>query len=114
MSLRLFVLFLALLALSAQHRVLKTGRVAPAALSRVVDRPETLETNAVRVAAVRVAPAPVLERLPVISAFDHSSRSRSARRFVAGGVRVQRAPRVTHFHSKRRIPRMNTEEPPRS
>jgi hypothetical protein len=112
---RLFALLVAVLALSAQQRVVKSIRLAPAAATSVVtERPESIERNAVRASSsVRVAPPPFLERLPVLPVATTGSRAPRERLLIARAVGGERAQLVTHFHAKRRIPRMNSEEPPR-
>ena len=114
--LRLFALLVAVFALNAQQRVVRSVRLAPATSLRVVaERPETIESNALRAPpSVRVAPAPVLERLPVVPFAVAAAHAPSARLLITRAAGTERAQLVTHFHAKRRIPRMNSEEPPRS
>ena len=108
---RLFAILLAVLALCAQQRAVKTVRLAVIrATSVVVERPERIETNAVRAdSSLRVERAPLIARLPVASAPVTSFRSPRARRLISRAAFGRRAQRVTHFHAKRRIPRMNSE-----
>jgi hypothetical protein len=111
---QLFALLVALLALCAQQRVVRTVRLAPNPTRIVGERPETIEGNALRAESPpRVAPASVLARLPVFSPPIAGLHVPSARSAATRAACVQRAQRVTHFHAKRRIPRMNSEEPPR-
>ena len=114
---RLFAILLAVLALGAQQRVVNTVRLVPVTATRAVaerSKAETIESNAVRAVSVaRVARAPLLTRLPVAPAPVGSSRSPGVRLLISRAAFVQRAQLVTHFHAKRRIPRMNSEEPPR-
>jgi hypothetical protein len=112
---QLFALLVAVLALCAQQRVVRTVRLAPAATRVVGERPETIESNALRAESPpRVAPASVLARLPVFSPPVAGLHLPIARSAVPPSACVRRAQRVTHFHAKRRIPRMNSEEPPRA
>jgi len=114
--LRLFALLIALLGLSAQQRVL-TPTVRPSApVARlVVERVQSIETHAVPAqSALRVAAAPVFARVPWFSepSFNWPQFGVRARPPLpsAGPSYVS----LSHFHSKRRIPRMNSEEPPRA
>jgi hypothetical protein len=112
---RLFALLVGVLALGAQQRVVRAVHIVPVSASHVVsERPETIESKALRAeSSLRVAPAPVLERVPVALLSMRASRLPSTRRLVTRSASVERAQLVTHFHAKRRIPRMNSEEPPR-
>ena len=75
------------------------------------EHPKTLESKAVCApSSVRVAPAPFLERLKVV-AFGVAPRG-NVRWLASSALAVQGAQVLTHFHAQRRIPRMNTEEPP--
>jgi hypothetical protein len=115
-SARGVALLVALLVVLLQPRVFaaSAGQLG-ASVSRVVAaHSQRVETNALRAgAAVRVAP-PLLYRAPCLPAAP------AVRAWP--GVRVAAAPArpgqvrqaVSHFHSKRRIPRMNSDEPPRA
>jgi hypothetical protein len=105
-----------LLALVAQQRVLApTIRSNDSVVRLVAERVQKLETHAVRAEpALRIAPAPIFARLPWFcepsvdrSQFDVGACTASA---PLNGSYTQ----VSYFHSKRRIPRMNSEEPPRA
>jgi hypothetical protein len=112
---QLFALLVAVLALCAQQRVVRVVRLVPSASRVVSERPETIESNALRAdPSPRVARAPLLARLPVFSAPTAGLRVPHACLAIAPSAGVLGAQRVTHFHSKRRIPRMNSEEPPRA
>ena len=114
--LRLFALLIALLGLSAQQRVL-TPTVRPSApVARlVVERVQSIETHAVPAqSALRVAAAPVFARVPWFSEPSFDWPQSGVR---AGPALLPADPSyvsLSHFHSKRRIPRMNSEEPPRA
>jgi hypothetical protein len=115
LSLRCFALLVTLLALGAQQRGLRAEHaVAHAALRVVPERPETLESKALCApASVRVAPAPFLERVKVVTFGVALVQRANARWLVSSTRALQGAQVLTHFHAQRRIPRMNTEEPPR-
>jgi len=112
----LATLLLALLGLVAQQRVLTPAVRSSAPLVRLVaERLQSIETHAVRAQpALRVVAAPVFVRIP---SFGDGMLARAS-------VRVpERAepppsqpgrPSIAHFHGQRRIPRMNSEEPPRA
>jgi len=113
---RLFALLVSLLGLTAQQRVLTPALRPSASVVRLVaERAQSIESHAVRAEApARVAAAPVFARVPLLSE-PLVARSRVVfDRFLAplppGGARAS----LSHFHSKRRIPRMNSEEPPRA
>lgn len=114
--LRLFALLIALLGLSAQQRVL-TPTVRPnAPVARLVaERVQSIETHAVPAqSALRVAAAPVFARVPWFSEPSFDWPQSGVR---AGPALLPADPSyvsLSHFHSKRRIPRMNSEEPPRA
>jgi hypothetical protein len=113
--LRSLALLITLLGIAAQQRLLTPAVRPSASVARLVtERVQSIESHAVRVeAAVRVVAAPVLARVP---------------RFVEPLVVWPRlvvlaccvpptdplGQSISHFHSKRRIPRMNSEEPPRA
>lgn len=117
LALRLCTLLAALLTFAAQQRVSVVTPLVLASEARAVpERPPRVESTALRVeAGLRVLRAPLLGRLPLAATFFTASRLPLAYGFAARaehdgvGVRV-----VTHFHAKRRIPRMNSEEPPRA
>jgi hypothetical protein len=112
---QVFALLVAVLALCAQQRVLRAVRLAPSATRVVCERPKAIESNPLRAESPqRVAQAPLLARLPISAAPTVGLRVPRVRLAVTPSARVQRAQRITHFHSKRRIPRMNSEEPPRA
>lgn len=113
---RLFALLLTLLGLVAQHRVLTPAVRPSVSVARLVaERVQSIETHAVRAdAALRVAPAPVFDRIPpfrepVVTWLRFQDHARSA----SPGLEPTCAS-ISHFHSQRRIPRMNSEEPPRA
>lgn len=113
--LRLFAALVALLGLLAQQRVLTPVVRPSASVARLVaERVQSIETHAVRVEpGLRVAAAPVFARLPPFP----QPIIPAARFRVSGGSAP--APDaglhgpLGHFHTQRRIPRMNSEEPPR-
>jgi hypothetical protein len=114
--LRLCALLVALLALGAQQRVVRAVHWVPLAATQVVsERSEKVESNALRVESPeRVAPAPRSGRVPVDTSLATALRACQAHATSTRAVGVRRAQRTTHFHAKRRIPRMNSEEPPRA
>ena len=100
-SVRAFALLLALLLVSLQSRVFgaSAGQLG-ASVSRVV--------------AARVTPPPVLYRAPCLPA-EPAARAGSGARVAAPRAQASQVRQaVSHFHSKRRIPRMNSDEPPRA
>jgi hypothetical protein len=114
---QLFALVATLLALLAQQRFVESAPLVAASEARVVaGHAPRVESHALRVeATVRVARAPLLTRLPLSATFFcTASRIPSERGLFARAQCVERAQVATHFHAKRRVPRMNTEEPPRS
>jgi len=115
-SLRFLALLVTLLALGAQQRSLRAERaVSDAALRVLPERPETLESKALCAPSpVRVAPAPFLERLKVVALGVAPVHRANARWLVSRALALRGAQVLTHFHAQRRIPRMNTEEPPRA
>lgn len=113
---RLFAVFVILLGLIAQQRTIEPVVHAPVAVARLVaERSEHVQSDAVRIdATLRVAPAPALPR-PLDPATPITSLLSWAR---VGPVLAQRellqpGEVPSYFHSKRRIPRMNSDEPPR-
>lgn len=113
---RLLALIVVLLALLAQQRTLVPVVHQPVAVARLVaERGEHVQSNAVRSeAALRVVPSALLPGVPVFPAATVPAFSwlepRLHPELVAA---LQPAEVARHFHSKRRIPRMNSEEPPR-
>jgi hypothetical protein len=114
--LRLFALLVAVLALNAQQRVVKAVHLLSATTIRAVaERPETVESDALRAEpSLRIARAPFLTRLPVATNAVLVFGSAGESSLLVRAARGQRVELVTHFHAKRRIPRMNSEEPPRA
>jgi hypothetical protein len=113
---RLFALFIMLLGLVAQQRVLAPAlRPDDSVVRLVAERVQSLETQAVRAEpALRIAQAPVFARVPSFSE-PTVVRAQLAVRACAASPPLDRSyTSVSHFHSKRRIPRMNSEEPPRA
>jgi len=115
-GLRLFALVITLLGLVAQHRVLTPVMRPSASVARLVaERVQSIETHAVRAdSALRVAPAPVFDRIPpfpepVVAWPRFRVLGCSAAPSSAGAYAS-----ISHFHGQRRIPRMNSEEPPRA
>ena len=114
---RLLAVFVVLLALLAQQRTLLPVVRQPVAVVRLVaERCEHVQSNALRGdVTLRVAPSPALPRPLDPAAPVPSSISRPrARPEPALAASLQPAEVPRHFHSKRRIPRMNSEEPPRA
>ena len=114
--LRFFALLIALLGVAAQQRAL-TPEVRPSAavVRLVAERVQSIETHAVRAEpALRVAVAPVFARVPSFSELS-VARPRPPFEVCSAPLAAIRARTAySHFHSKRRIPRMNSEEPPRA
>jgi hypothetical protein len=115
--LRAFVLLLTLLGTVAQQRVLTPVVRPSASVARLVaERVQSIETHAVRAEpSLRVAPAPVFARLP--SSFTEpfvAWPSFFVRAFSASPPTGPECASIGHFHGQRRIPRMNSEEPPRA
>lgn len=116
--LRVFVLLLTLLGSVAQQRVL-TPVLRPSASVRVVaERVQSIETDALRAeTSLRVVPAPVLGRVPWFPTPVAVWPRFRARSFSFGAPPPPLAPAgpsIAHFHGQRRIPRMNSEDPPRA
>jgi hypothetical protein len=105
-----------LLGLGAQQRVLRPVVRPSAPVARLsAERAHSIETQAVRAEpALRVEAVPVFARVPCfpepIAAWPRLAVPASAT--ASSGVRACAV--LSHFHSKRRIPRMNSEEPPRA
>ena len=114
--LRLFALLIALLGLSAQQRVLAPTVRPSAPVARLVaERVQSIESHAVPAqSALRVAAAALFARVPRFSepTFNWPQFSVRARPAPPSADPSYVSP--SHFHSKRRIPRMNSEEPPRA
>src|SRR5450755_2906962 len=110
-------LLLALLVILLQPRAFAASAVQlGASVSRVVTaHSQRVESNALRVrAAVRVAPAQAFFRAPCLPV-QLSPRAWPCARAAAPRVQASQVRQaVSHFHSKRRIPRMNSDEPPRA
>jgi hypothetical protein len=103
------------LALSAQQRALTPALRPSAASARILAaRDQHVEAHALRAeAALRVAPVPVLARVPWFPVAIAARSWPAVELAVAAEAGGQVARGHSHFHSKRRIPRMNSEEPPR-
>jgi len=114
--LRLFALLIVLLGLGAQQRVLRPLVRPSDAVARLsAERVHGIETQAVRAEpALRFDAAPIFARVPwsfePTVAFPRRAVQASAA--PSSGARARAS--ISHFHSKRRIPRMNSEEPPRA
>jgi hypothetical protein len=106
----------ALLTFAAQQRVSEVTPLVLASESRAVsERAPRAEHAALRVeVGLGVLRAPLLTRLPLAATFFTASRLRLAYGVSPRAEHVARVRVVTHFHAKRRIPRMNSEEPPRA
>jgi len=114
--LRLIALLVALLGLSAQQRTLTPALRPNASVVRVVaQRVQSIESQAVRAQpAVRVPAAPEFGRIPSFSEPRVAGPRPSAERCKAPPDSSALCVSTSHFHSKRRIPRMNSDEPPRA
>ncbi|HEX3851064.1 MAG TPA: hypothetical protein VHW01_08865 [Polyangiaceae bacterium] len=116
-SARGFGLFLALLVVLLQPRAFAASTVQlGASVTRVVAaHSQRVETDALRAsAAVRVAPPQTFFRAPCLPT-DWLPRLSPRARVAVARVRASQVRQaVSHFHSKRRIPRMNSDEPPRA
>jgi hypothetical protein len=114
--LRALALVLTLLGLAAQQRVLTPTVRSSASVARLVaQRVESIETHAVRVEpAMRMTAVPVFARVPWSSAPVFACPWRGIRACAAPPAADPPRASLSHFHSKRRIPRMNSEEPPRA
>jgi hypothetical protein len=109
-------LLVAVLALTGQQRSLASAvRPSESAAPVCAERAQHVQSQALRVeAALRIAPAPVFARAPLLPAFLSACAWPSTQLSVAQAAPAQLRRAVSHFHSKRRIPRMNSEEPPRA
>jgi hypothetical protein len=114
--LRLLALVLTLLGLAVQQRVLTPAvRPSTGVVRLVAPRVKSLETQAVRAEpAVRVAATPMLARVPLLTQPIIAQRQDRVELGPALPPPGRCCASVSHFHSKRRIPRMNSEEPPRA
>lgn len=114
---RLLALLLVLVAVLGQQRVVTPAWHHPAPVARLAsERAELIQSNALRSeVASRLAPAPVFARPPALAVVLPLAPFRSLGE-PALALAESRAPAevACHFHSKRRIPRMNSEEPPRA
>ena len=115
---RLLALLLVLVAMLGQQRVVTpvVHHSAPPVARLVCERAELIQSNALRSeVAPRLAPAPVLARPPaepvVVAAARFGSVGEPPLLLEAS---LQPGEVSHYFHSKRRIPRMNSEEPPRA
>jgi len=114
--LRVFALLIALLGLSAQQRVLSPTVRPSAPVARLVaERVQSIETHAVPAqSALRVVQAPVFARVPWFSPPTFNWPQLGVRARPTQPSADPSYASLSHFHSKRRIPRMNSEEPPRA
>jgi len=110
------VILITLLGLVAQQRVLTPAVRPSASVARLVaERVQSIETHAVRAEpSLRVAPAPVLARLPWFPEPSVAWPRFFVPAFSAPGPTDSARASIGHFHGQRRIPRMNSEEPPRA
>jgi len=115
---RFLALLLVLVAVLGQQRVVTPAtHASTAAVARLVsERAELIQSNALRSeVASRLSPAPVLARPPSLPVVIPEARVRSLDEPSSALEPLRRPGEVArHFHSKRRIPRMNSEEPPRA
>ena len=114
--LRAFVLLITLLGLVAQQRVLTPVVRPSASVARLVaERVQSIETHAVRAEpSLRVAPAPALPRVPSFPEPIVAWPRVFVPAFSAPPPAAPVDASIGHFHGQRRIPRMNSEEPPRA
>lgn len=114
--LRLFALSITLLGLTAQQRVLAPAVRPSASVVRLVaERVQSIESHALRAEpALRVDIAPVFARVPWFSPPSALWPQLGVQAWLAPPAATQPRASFSHFHSKRRIPRMNSEEPPRA
>ncbi|HEY4102841.1 MAG TPA: hypothetical protein VGM44_03085 [Polyangiaceae bacterium] len=113
---RWFALLVCVVALVAQTRAASAFELVRVSSSSVVrEHVERSESKALFVqASLGVARAPFLMRLPIVPASFSAFGIPTNFGLVARARQGVCAERVTHFHAKRRIPRMNSEEPPRA
>jgi hypothetical protein len=114
--LRCLALLLTLFGILAQHRVLTpTLRPSTSVIRQIAERAQSRETHALRAEqALRVAAAPVFARVPSLPVpFAARRWPRVAAALAPAAAADPSLAYLSHFHSKRRIPRMNSEEPPR-
>ncbi|MEO8904423.1 MAG: hypothetical protein ABI627_23140 [Polyangiaceae bacterium] len=115
---RLLALLLGLLALAVQPRAFAAGLPLTSSGPHIAaHHAPRAESHALRVeGALRVASSPVLGRVPCAPPEWVTPRWRTPCRAAVGpsSARALRGERLSHFHSLRRIPRMNSDEPRRS
>jgi hypothetical protein len=111
---RLFALLVALLMVAMQPRAVALSAPLGGTASRIVKHAERIEHNALRVDSAACIAAAVLARAPSLPALLSAWRWPSARLALGPPAATHGAQPLTHFHSKRRIPRMNSDEPPRA
>jgi hypothetical protein len=99
----------------AQQRVLTlTLRPSASVVRQIAERAQSRETHALRAEpALRIAAAPVFAREPSLPELFVAWPRPRAHVAPAPAARAPSPASLSHFHSKRRIPRMNSEEPPR-
>jgi len=115
--LRALALLVLLLGLVAQQRVLTSAvRPSTSSVARLVaERVQSIETHAVRAdAPLRVAPAPFFARLPPFSEPVVAWPNVRSQAYSVSSPASPACASIGHFHGQRRIPRMNSEEPPRA
>ena len=105
-----------LLGVLAQQRVLSPAMRPNASVVRLIaERVQSIETHAVRAEpALRVPNAPLFGRVP---RFPEPTLAWPRQRFedcAAPLLSLRAVASISHFHAQRRIPRMNSEEPPRA
>jgi hypothetical protein len=114
---RLLALLLVLVAMLGQQRALRPVVQRHAPVARLVsERTELIQSTAVRSEpASRLSSSPVLARPPAPPVALPAARAWSLLP-PRHALTASRLPSdvTAHFHSKRRIPRMNSEEPPRA
>ena len=120
-ALRVLALLVALLLLAAQPRAFAAGLPLLGSGSHVVaNHAPHVGGHALRVeVALRVAPAPVLGRVPslppclVVPRWLGRASSPVGAALAPAARGAPRGVSLGHFHSQRRIPRMNSDEPQR-
>jgi len=118
-GLRLFALLIALLGVLAQQRVLSpAARPSSSVVRLMAERVQSIETHAVRAEpALRVPAAPIFARVPWFpepAAFWRPLGVEGCRAPLLAARAARAYTSISHFHGQRRIPRMNSEEPPRA